>query len=171
MTHTGNNFALSYRDKIVGHALQTDEASINYNEGNKLSAAVNDFRENLFFAAIPQTLFGIAIIVPYFSVTIQGWVAGIVSVDNNHKSRLTHFKPAFYYFLVLLLQFIPFSIAIGGGIRFGIDLYKANKKIGWLVWKYRIEKKSLYDLGYVYIPAVPLFFIASCFEFMSGWNV
>lgn len=170
MVHNGNNFALSYRDKIVGHALQTDKASISYQKGNNLSAAFTDFCENLFFAALPQTIMGIGIVIPYFSVAIQGWIGGIVSVDGEHKSRLTHFKSACYYLLTLLLQFIPFSLAIGAGIKFGIDLFKTNKRIGWLFWKYKIDKKSLTDLGYVYILAVPLLFLASCFEFMSGWN-
>jgi hypothetical protein len=39
------------------------------------------------------------------------------------------------------------------------------------IWKYKIQKTSLIDLGGVYILVVPLFFIASCFEFLSAWNL
>jgi len=62
-------------------------------------------------------------------------------------------------------------LAIGAGIKCGIDFYNDNKVNGWLIWKYRIQISSLYDLGYVYIIVVPLFFIASCFEFFSTWNI
>ncbi len=171
MVHNGNDFALSCRDKIVGKALTTDKASLSYQKGNNFSAALHDFKGNLLFGAIPQTLMGLGIIVPYFTVPKQGWIGGIVSVNSEHKSRFENFKSTFYYFLVLLLQFIPYSLAIGAGIKFGIDFYNYNKIHGWLMWKYKIQKSSLIDLGYVYLLVIPLFFFASCFEFMSAWNI
>ena len=171
MVHNGNNFAISFRDKTVGRALTTDEASINYQKGNNFSAAMHDFIGNLFLGAIPQTLMGLGIVVPYFTVSKQGWVGGIVSVNSEHKSRFKNFKSTFYYFFVLLLQFVPYSLAIGSGIKFGIDFYINNKMHGWLMWKYKIHKSGLLDLGYIYLLVVPLFFLASCFEFMSTWNV
>ena len=171
MSHLGNDLALTYRDKIVGHAVKTDKASVNYQKGNNFQAAIIDFSENLFLGAVPQTLMGFGIIIPYFIVLKQGWVAGIVSVDSDHKSRFKNFKSTFYYFFVLLLQFIPYSLAIGAGIKCGIDFYINNKMNGWMIWKYKIQKTSLTDLGCVYLPVVPLFFLASCFEFLSSWNV
>jgi hypothetical protein len=171
MVHNGNNYALSYRDKIVGDAVKSDRAMANAQKGNNFSAALIDFSNNLFLGAIPQTLMGFSIVIPYISVSKQGWVGGIVSVDHNHKSRFTGFKPAFYYFLVLLLQLIPYSLAIGAGVKCGIDFYKNNIIHGWAIRKYRIQKTSLIDLGYIYVLVVPLFFIASCFEFMSKWNI
>lgn len=171
MVHNGFNFALSYRDKIVGKALNTDKASLNYQKGNNFSAALNDFKGNLLLGAIPQTVMGLGIIVPYFTVSQQGWIGGIVSVDSDHKSRFKNLKSTFYYFFVLLLQFIPFSLAIGSGIKFGIDFYNNNKANGWLIWKYKFKKQSLFDIGYVYILVIPLFFAASCFEFLSAWNI
>jgi hypothetical protein len=171
MSQNGNHFAISYRDKIVGQSLKTNEASINYLEGNKFSAALNDFMGNLLIGAIPQTLMGFGIIIPYFYVLKQGWVGGIVSVDSEHNSRFKYFKSTFYFLLVLLLQFIPYSLALGAGIKCGIDFYNNNKLNGWLIWKFKIQKTSLIDLGYVYILVVPLFFIASCYEFLSTWNI
>ena len=38
---------------------------------------MNDFGGNLFFGAIPQTLMGLSVIIPYISTTIQGWIGGI----------------------------------------------------------------------------------------------
>jgi hypothetical protein len=84
MSHYGNDFALSQRDKIVGAAVANDKASINYQSGNNFKAALFDCAGNLIFAAVPQTVLGFGIIIPYFSVTYQGWVGGIVSVDNSH---------------------------------------------------------------------------------------
>jgi len=171
MSQAGNQSALSYRDKIVGQAVKNDNAAINYQKGNNFTASLNDFMGNLLLGAVPQTLMGFGIIIPYFTVFKQGWVGGIVSVNSEHKSRFKDFKSSFYYFFVLLLQYIPYSLAIGAGIKCGIDFYNDNKVNGWLIWKYRIQISSLYDLGYVYIIVVPLFFIASCFEFFSTWNI
>lgn len=171
MVHNGNHFALSYCDKIVGNAQKTDKASINYQQGNRFSAALADFSENLFIGAIPQTIMGFSVVVPFVTVPVQGWVGGIVSVDYKHRSRLTNFKSAFYYFFVLLLQFIPYSLAVGTGIKSGVDFYNNNKVHGWLIWKFKIQKSILLDLGYIYLIIIPLFFLASCFEFFSTWNI
>jgi hypothetical protein len=171
MVHKGNSFAISYRDKIVGKALTTDSASINYQKGKYFSAALRDFSGNLLYGAIPQTFLGFGIVIPYFTVSKQGWIAGIVSINSEHKSRFKNFKSTFYYFFVLLLQFLPYSLAIGSGIKFGVDFYTDNKMHGWMIRNYRIPKQDLLDIGYVYLLVVPLFFLASCFEFMSTWNV
>jgi len=171
MSHNGNKFALACRDKIVGHAVETDIASMNFQKGNYFSAAMNDFAANLFIGAVPQTLMGLGILIPYFSTSIQGWVGGIVSVDANHKSRFKNFKSTFYYFFVLILQYIPYSLAIGSGIKCGIEFYTSNKSNGWKLMKYKIKKSSLIDVGLIYILIVPLFLVASCFEFISSWNI
>jgi hypothetical protein len=171
MVHTGNQFALSERDKIVGVAIQTDKAALNYQSGNKLTAAVYDFAGNLFIAAIPQTVIGLAIVPPYFTVAYQGWVGGIVSVNGSHQSRLTSFKSSVYYFIVLLLQITAFSLSIGSGIKCGVDTYKHNHEVGWRFWKFRIPKESLAAVGYVYLVSLPVFLVASCFEFLTSWNI
>jgi len=171
MSQNGNNFALSCRDKIVGRAVKTDKASINYQEGNNFLAALNDFKANLLFGAVPQTLMGFGIVIPYFSVLRQGWVGGIVSVNNSHQSRFKNPKTLVYFFIVLLLQFIPFSISIGAGIKCGIDFFKHNSSVSWKFWNYRMPLASLKDLGYILLLSIPLFFIASCFEFLSSWNI
>jgi len=171
MSHNENRYALACRDKIVGHAMETDKASMNYQKGNTFSAAFIDFGENLFLGAIPQTLMGFGIVIPYFSTAVQGWIGGIVSIDSQHKSRFKNFKATFYYFFVLLLQFIPYSLSIGAGIKCGIDFYNANRMNSMMISKYKVPKASLIDLGLIYILVVPLFFIASCFEFFSTWNI
>jgi hypothetical protein len=171
MVRNGNNFALSYRDKVVGKATTTSTASLDYQIGENFSAAVYDFAGNLFYGAIPQTLMGLGIVIPLFTVTKQGWVGGIVSVDSEHRSRFNKFKSTFYYFLVLLLQYIPYSMATGAGIKFGVDFYNFNKMQGWYLWKFKFQKKWLIDLACIYLIVIPLFFVASCFEFISDWNI
>jgi len=171
MAHAGNRFALAQRDKTVQKALTSDKASIAYQAGNHATALVLDATGNLFYAAIPQTVAGLGIVLPYFSVAYQGWVGGIVSVDGAHRSRLRGIRPTSYYFLVLLLQFIPFSLSIGAGVRCGVELYRHNADVSWRFWRYRLPHQSLVDLICVLAVAAPLFFVASAFEFLSPWNV
>lgn len=168
MTHCGNRFSLSYRDKIVGRAMAKDQTSISYSAGKPYKAALTDFAGNLFLGAFPQTVIGLGIVVPYFSVAYQGWVGGIVSVDGNHRSRLRELKSALYYIIVLILQYLPYSMAIGSGIRLGVETYRLNKtrKIS----EYRIDRESLKDVMRIYVLVIPLFLIASGFEFLSPWN-
>ena len=168
--HTGSDFALRLRDKIVGD-VSTSETATQYQAGNGLSAAYHDFVGNLFLAAVPQTVAGLGVVFPFVSVPYQGWVGGIVSVDGGHQSRLTRLPGAAYYVIVVLLQFIPFSLSIGAGVKCGLETYRANSAVGWKFWQFRFSWKALLDVAYVYALAVPLFFIASCIEFLSSWNV
>ena len=171
MAHAGNDYALAKRDKVVGKALATDKSSIAHRSGDHVTALVHDFAGNLFYAAIPQTVAGLAVIPPYFSAAYQGWIGGIVSVDGKHRSRFRSVKATSYYFLVLLLQFIAFSLAIGAGVRCGVEFYRHNTDVSWRFWRYRLSRESLVDLGCAYAVAIPLFFLASAFEFLSSWNV
>ena len=168
MVHSGNSFALSYADKIVGNANTNDNASINYNKGNRFKAALIDFSGNLFIGSIPQTFLGLGVIFPFFTTVYQGWIGGIVSVDIKHQSRLIKAKPALYYFIVLILQFIPYSLTIGSGVALGVASYNLNKAQKLL--RYKIDKSCLTDVLNIYLLATPMFFVASCFEFLSNWN-
>ncbi len=170
MVHNGNQFALSQRDKIVGAAMQNDKAALNYQRGNTLAASFYDFLGNVFIAAVPQTAIGLAVVPPYFTVACQGWVGGIVSVDGSHRSRLNNFKTASYYLIVLFLQTVAFSLSIGAGVRCGIETYKHNSQVGWRFWRFRIPRRSLLAVGYVYLASAPIFLLASCVEFLSSWN-
>ena len=171
MVHSGNSFALAERDRIVHKAVTQDKASVAYRTGDRATAIFADFAGNLFYAAVPQTIAGIAVVLPYISVARQGWIGGIVSVDGGHRSRLRTMKGATYFFLVLLLQFTAFSLAIGAGVRCGIELYRKNASVGWQLSRVRAPRESLADLGWVYVVAIPIFLVASAFEFLSPWNV
>jgi len=52
-----------------------------------------------------------------------------------------------------------------------VDTYRHNAQVGWKLWEFRIPKRSLADVGYVYLASLPLFLAGSCFEFLSSWNV
>jgi hypothetical protein len=170
MAHVGNGIALAERDRIVQKALTSAKASMEYRSGDRAKAALHDFAGNLFYAALPQTVAGFGVVLPYFSVAYQGWIGGIVSVDGTHRSRLRTLRGATYYIGVLLLQFIPFSLSIGAGVRCGVDLYRHNGDVGWRMWRYRLPRQSLVDLGWVIALTIPLFLVASAFEFLSPWN-
>lgn len=170
MSHGGNTLALEQRDRIVKTALASDRTSIAHRSGDHVTAALFDAAGNLFLAAIPQTVLGLAVIPPYFSVAYQGWIGGIVSVDGRHRSRFRSLRATSYYFIVLLLQFIPFSLCIGSGVRCGVELYRQNARVGWHFSQFRLPRQSLVDVGCMFAVAVPLFLIASAFEFLSPWN-
>ena len=170
LAHSGNPVALEQRDRIVKKALASDSASIAHRAQDPARAIFHDFAGNLFLAAIPQAIGGLAVVPPYLSVAYQGWIGGIVSVDGAHRSRFRTAKGAAYYVTVLLLQFVPFSLSIGAGVRCGVELYRGNARVGWAFWRYRLAREVLVDLGCLFALAVPLFLVASTFEFLSPWN-
>ena len=170
MVHAGNSFALRQRDQIVNQASQSGSVRQAANSGNNLRAALLDFTGNLFLGAAPKTLSGIGVIFPYPFVAYQGWVGGIVAVRGDHTSRLNDPRSAFYYLLTLILQVIPYSLAIGAGVNAGIamfrpaEYYKGEKLLGL------IPKEALRDIGRIYALVVPLLLLASLREFLGPWN-
>lgn len=169
MVHSGSRFALSRRDAVVARAAD-DRAAVEYRAGRRGEAALADAAANFTLAALPQAVAGLTIVVPYVTVAYQGWVGGIVSVDGDHVSRLRSPPGAAYYLGVLLLQFLAFSLCIGGGIRCGVDLYVQNQHVQWRFWRYRLARTTLADLLSTVGASAPLFLIASAFEFLSTWN-
>jgi uncharacterized membrane protein SpoIIM required for sporulation len=170
MAHARNEFALDYGDKMVAKAHANDPAAIAYKEGHNLKAAAIDFVQNLVIGAVPQTIIGLTVVSPYGFGAFRGWIGGIVSVGRDHKSRLTNKKSALYYLITLLLQLIPYSLAGGIGVKLGLSYFKKYPE-------YKNDKRylgypigALRDVGLTYILVIPLFFIASLWEFLSPWN-
>ena len=170
MAHAGSRYALARRDAMVERAVTADRASIDYREGRRARAALVDAAANFALAALPQTVAGLTIVLPYLSVARQGWAGGIVSVDGAHRSRLRSARGAAYFLGTLLLQFLAFSLCIGGGVRAGVALYVSNRDVGWRFWRYRLPGAILADATCVIACSIPLFLLASCFEFLSPWN-
>jgi len=170
MVHTGDTFALAYRDRLVSEAVQHNPASIAANQGDNLRAVFWDFAGNLVLGAMPKTISGMAIIFPYPLVAYQGWVGGIVSVRGDHTSRLSEPRSALYYLLTLLLQVIPYSLAIGAGVNVGLALFRPPVAYQGAKWLNLFPKAAVRDLLRIYILVVGLFLMASFWEFLSPWN-
>jgi hypothetical protein len=171
MVHAGNLFALHFEDQLVSQASQKDPAALAAGRGNAIQAALLDFSANLFVGAMPKTVSGFAIIFPYPMVAYQGWVGGIVSVRADHTSRLNDPRSAAYYLLTLLLQLLPYSLAIGAGVNCGVSLFRPQPCYQGRKWLGLFPREALLDLARIYSLVVPLLLIASLWEFLSPWNL
>jgi hypothetical protein len=169
LVHSGNRFALSYRDRLVGRAVQESSILRNLEKGNRLRAASLDAAGNTFAGAMslvagyfPPTGYGMA--------AFRGWIGGIVSVDDEHHSRLGSPKECLYFLTTLILQLIPYSLVGGAGVNLGIATFSRwgrsvypGERMRWLLIPY----EALGDAGWIFLVAVPLFGIASGFEFLA----
>jgi hypothetical protein len=170
MVQAGSEFALHYRDQLVAQSVQHNPASLAYNQGDNIQAALWDFAGNLVMGAVPKTISGFAIILPFPLIVHQGWVGGIVSVRGDHTSRLNDPRSAVYYLLTLLLQLIPYSLAIGAGVNAGFALFRTPPYYQGQKWLGIFPKEALRDVARIYALAIPLFLVASLWEFLSTWN-
>ena len=161
LTHMGNMFALKARDQLVSKAVQQDPAAI----------AMLDFGGNLVLGTLPKTVSGLAVIPAYPLVAYQGWVGGIVSVRDDHSSRLDDVRSAVYYLLTILLQITGYSLGIGAGVNVGIAMFRPQPYYQGAKWLGIIPKEALRDVGRVYMLVIPIFLIASLWEFLSPWNL
>lgn len=170
MVNQESRLALNYRDKLVARARGNDRASIAYAKGQRLEAALWDFGQNLVLGAVPQTITGLTVVSPYGFAAFRGWVGGIVSVDGQHRSRLSEWKSGAYYVLTLILQLIPYSLAGGIGVKLGLSYFRADPAYegSRKVMGYPVE--AFKDVARVYALVAPLFLVASLWEFLSPWN-
>jgi hypothetical protein len=163
MVHARIGFALAYRDNLIARADAADPSLIALHSGDRLKAALWDFSRNLF-AGVADTGGGMGVVFPYPFVAYRGWVGGIVSIDDNHTSRLSDPYEAGYYLFTLLLQLIPYSLAGGVGVNLGIasfrprPFYRGEKL-------FSLPKEAIWDVFRVYVLIVPLFLVASLWEF------
>lgn len=168
MVHSGNKFALDYADSLVAQSSATDPASIALQQNDRLKAALFDFGGNLLLGAVPNTVTGMTIVTPYPLAAFRGWIGGIVSVwtGGDHQSRLSVPGEAFYYLLTLVLQLIPYSLAGGAGVNLGLaafwprPFYQGKKWLGF-------PKEAYLDVFRIYLLVVPLFLVASLWEFLA----
>lgn len=171
MVHLGSTYALSARDRLVDQAAQQDPSAQAASQGKNTQAALLDFSSNLFMGALPKTVMGFGVIFPFPWVAYQGWVGGIVSVRDDHTSRFDDPRSAVYYLLTLLLQLLTYSLAVGAGINVGVALWRPAIYYQGKKWLYFFPKEALVDLARIYLLVVPLFFVASMWEFLSLWNI
>lgn len=166
MVHAGYRPALAFRDFIVSRA-QGDPALIALNSGDRLGAALWDFYGNLVLGAVPHTLGGLGVVFPYPLVAYQGWIGGIVSVNSAHTSRLATFWGGAYYLITLVLQLVPYSLAAGAGVNLGLSLWRRQPYYEGEKWL-GFPKKAVLDVLRIYAVVIPLFLVASLFEFLAA---
>ena len=162
MVQSGNLFAVSQRDRTVSNA-QSSPSIVALEQNNRLKAALLDFRSNLI-AAISDTLGGLGVIFPYPIIAYRGWIGGIVSIDSSHISRLADPQEAVYYLVTLVLQLIPYTIACGAGVNIGLALFRPKPYYQGEKWL-GIPKEAIHDALRIYLIVVPLFLVASLWEF------
>jgi hypothetical protein len=164
MVHTGNGWAISYRDDIVSKA-QSSPILIALDQNDRLRASVLDFCGNLL-GGLTNTLEGLGVVFPYPFIAYRGWIGGIVSIDSLHISRLAQPKEAAYYLITLTLQLIPSILAGGAGVNIGLanfrpkPFYQGEKWLG-------MPKEAFRDAFRIYLVVVPLFLLASLWEFFQ----
>jgi hypothetical protein len=169
LVHGGNRFALGYRDRLVGRAWKESVIMRNLQQGNRLHAAALDAAGNAFGGAA-SLLAGYFPPAGYLVTMSRGWIGGVVAVDNDHRSRLSTPREAFYYLTTLILQLIPYSLAGGAGVNLGLASFSKRgravyqgRRVQWLLVPYQ----ALGDAGWIYLISLPLFAAASLFEFMA----
>jgi hypothetical protein len=168
MVHMHSGFALRHRDTLVGNAQQTTVGKA-MNHGMPFRAAVDDFTGNLFLGAVPSTVMGLSVVMPFPWVAFRGWVGGIVSVDGEHISRVRDSRERVYYLGVLLLQLIPYTLAGGTGVRLGLASLFPRGHWGYPTsdrWM-GLPAEGVRDVGRIYLLVVPMFLIASLVEFLA----
>jgi hypothetical protein len=170
LVHSGNRYSLNYRDKLIGKAYRESVISRQLQHGRSLTAAALDASANAAagFLSIPA---GYCPPAGYGVAAFRGWIGGIVSVDDNHRSRLATSFGAFYYLTTLLLQLIPFSLTGGAGVNVGIASFANENRSGYhgprVPWL-RIPYEAMRDAGWIYLFSLPLFAVASLFEFLMS---
>ena len=164
MVQSGNQFALSYRDNLVSEA----QTGVVLGQKNPLMQGLTDFGGNTLGAAV-DTVLGFGVVLPYPMIVYRGWVGGIVSVDNDHISRLADIKGSAYYLSVVFLQLLGYSLAAGVGVHAGLSVFRARPENAGFTW-FRVPKQALFDVLWIYALVVPIFLVASLWEFLSPWN-
>ncbi len=166
MVHMGNQRALSFRDSLVAKAHRVDAASIADDRGDHATAAAIDFSRNLGLAAIPETVGGLAFVLPVALAAYRGWVGGVVSVDRSHRSRLRKPRTAVYYVVTMLLQLMAYTLADGAGLYLGWSYIKKRGPFVGPRW-FRLPEPALKDVAWLYVLIVPLFALGSWWEFLG----
>ena len=163
---SGNSFALSERDRIVG-AAQGSEITAAYKENDRVRAALLDFTGNVE-AALVTSVTGFAIAGPVPIAAYRGWVGRLVSVDTRHVSRLSQPGTAFYYLVTVTLQLIPYILTGGAGMYLGLVAWRRRNdaSVRSLLWL-RIPGEAIRDVGWIWALALPIFLAGSLFEFLQ----
>lgn len=162
LVHLGNHFALNFRDNLISKARKESTTLHQNDKGNHFTAAVLDGAGNAG-AGIASMLAGYCPPAGYVATVMRGWVGGVVAVDDQHRSRV-----GFYYLTTLLLQLLPYTLVGGAGVSAGIASFSKNSTYtGAQVPFLRLPYAAMADAGWICLVSLPLFAIASLFEFLA----
>jgi hypothetical protein len=167
MVHSGNRMALDFRDNLVGKAQRESAIVRRFRGGNSVAAAGLDAAGNAT-AGLLGMFSSYFVPAGYGFAAFRGWIGGIVSVDSSHRSRLARPYGAFYYLATIVLQLIPSSLVGGAGVNLGIAAFASESRTGYRGARMptlRIPYEAIRDAGWIYLGSLPLFAIASLFEF------
>ncbi len=164
MVSAGNTYAIHTRDSIVG-AAQSSPTLQALNQNDRIRAALLDFGGNLL-GAVSNTIAGLGVVFPFPIIAYRGWIGGIVSLDGAHISRLIRPADAAYYLITLILQLIPFTLSAGAGVNMGMAFLKPSPGYQGQKWL-GIPKEAILDVLRIYSLVIPLFLIASLWEFLA----
>jgi len=168
MVHAGNQFALSYRDRLVAQANASDPVSLSFQQGLRLRAALIETART-YWACLSIGLTGLSIIFPFALSGYRGWIGGIVSVGGSHISRLIVLNQAIYYLSVVILQLIPYSLAAGAGLNLGLTYFRPRQEYQGEKW-IGYPKEAIWDLVRIFILIIPFVIVANFWEFLSPLN-
>jgi len=71
-----------------------------------------------------------------------------------------------YYLITLTLQLIPYVLSGGAGVNIGLAFYRPRSFYQGEKWL-GIPKEALWDVFRIYLLVVPLFLLASLWEFFE----
>jgi hypothetical protein len=165
MVQAGNGFALAYRDRIVSNAWASSPTLRALDQGHPLTAAGLDFGGNSL-AGFTTTLAGYWAPAVYPVAIYRGWIGGIVSVGQKHRSRLKDSLERRYYLTVILLQLVPYILAGGAGVNLGIARIRPAGDYAGPKW-FGVPREACRDAGRIYLLVIPLFALAAVYEFLA----
>jgi TRAP-type mannitol/chloroaromatic compound transport system permease small subunit len=131
------------------------------------AALVEAARTQLVCVAVAVT--GLTVVSPFVLAAYRGVVGGVVSVDDNHVSRLLHRDQAVYYLSVVVLQIIPYALAGGAGVRLGLAYLQRRPEEHRRRWL-GVPKGAIGDLVRILIFILPFVLAANLWEYLSPLN-
>ncbi len=171
MVHADHPLAIDQRNRLVRIVVQTDQPAVAGLTGEDVRAALWDFVGNATLGSLPKAVSGLAVILPYPQVAYQGWIGGIVSKASNGPSRFGDYRGTIYYIVTIVMQLTGFSLVVGAGVNAGIALIHPGVTYQGPKWLGILPVEAAKDFSWIYLSALPIFFVASLWEFLSPWNL
>jgi uncharacterized membrane protein SpoIIM required for sporulation len=168
MVHAGYVPTIALRDRLVAQARQSDPVSLASRRGDNIQAALLEAARTEW-VCVSVAVTGLTVVSPYVLAAYRGVVGGVVSVDDNHISRLLHPGQASYYISVIILQIIPYALAGGAGVKLGLAYFQRGSESEggrWLGY----PKEAIWDVVRILVLTIPFVLLANLWEFLSPLN-